>query len=129
MNYHYEKKNYQRVIDISEKILICGNDYDAILASARSDHYLGKHDEAIAMFKKVSVSANADRLLLAQSYAASGRKEQALEIVKTLSGDQKIYSEAKKDKLLGQWIKEMEKAAEQKMKEQSTRLNQPPRLQ
>ncbi len=119
MNYYYENKNYQRALVISEKIQGGGNDYEAILISARSNHYLGNHEEAIAAFKKISLQSNSDRVLLAGSFAASGRKENAIEILKNIQYDHKAYSEARSYKMLNILIKEIEKAAEQAKQEQN----------
>jgi len=113
MNFHYSKKNYHRSLEIAEKIQSRENDYEAILTAARSSHYLGKHEESLIFFSKISISSNGDRLLLAGSYAATGRKEQAIELLKSLKYDREVYSEAKKDRLLAPLIKDIEKAAEQ----------------
>ena len=113
MSYHYTKKNYPRSLEISNKFQAGGNDYEAIITSARSNHYLGQHDDAITSFKKISIQSNSDRLLLAVSYASTGRKEQAKEILKHIQYDQKIYSEAKNNIILQPLIKEIEKTADQ----------------
>lgn len=118
MNYHFNKKNYTRSLEISEKIQSGASDYEAIITAARSNHYLGKHEDAIAAFKKISLQNSSDRVLLAASLAATGRKEQALELLKNLQYDQKAYSEAMKSSMLLPLIKEIEKAAEQSRKEQ-----------
>ncbi len=118
MDYYYGKKNYARSLEISQYIITSANDYDALIVNARANHYLGNHEAAINSFKKISLQSNSDRVLLAGSFAATGRKEQAIEILKYLQNDQKAVSEAKKDSLLLPLIRDIEKAAEQSRKEQ-----------
>lgn len=118
MDYHYNKKNYQRSLEISQKITTSSNDYDALIVNARSNYYLGNHEAAINSFKKISLKSNSDRVLLAGSFAATGRKEQAVELLKYIQNDQKAVSEAKSNSLLLPLIKDIEKAAEQIRKEQ-----------
>lgn len=118
MAYHYNKKNYSRALEISNSLIPEVNDYETIITAARSNHYLGQHDDAITSFKKISLQNGSDKILLAGSYAATGRKEQAAEILKNLQYDQKSYSEAKKNNYLLPLIKEIEKEAEMKKNEQ-----------
>lgn len=125
MNYHYNKKNYSRSLEISRKIQSGANDYEAIITSARSSYYLGQYEDAVASFKKVSLQNGSDRTLLAASYAATDRKEQALEILKNLQYDQKAYSEARNNILLLPLIKEIEKEAEQSRREQMDKTDTP----
>ena len=125
MNYYYANKEYQKSAEVSERIQSCINDYDAILTSARSFHHLGRHEEAVSMFKKISISSSSDRLLLAISYAATGRKQNAVEMLQLLMNDRQVLNEAKKDKNLRAYIEEIEqaKAAELRRKEQSNTVN------
>lgn len=118
MTYHYNKKNYSRSLEISNMLQSGGNDYDSIITAARSYHYLGQHEEAILAFKKISLRNGSDKVLFAGSYAASGRKEPAAEILKNIQFDQNAFSEAKKNSYLQPLIKEIEKEAELKRKEQ-----------
>jgi len=125
MAYHYNKKNFSRSLEISTRLLSGGNDYEVITTSARSSHYLGKHEEAIESFKKISLQNSSDKILLAGSYAATGRKEQAVEILKNLRYDQNAYSEARKNSILSPIINGIEKEEEQKRNEQLNRTITP----
>ncbi len=125
MTYHYNKKNFTRSLEISNRLLSGGNDYEIIITSARSSHHLGQHEEAITSFKKISLQNSSDKILLAGSYAATGRKEHAMEILKNLQYDQNALSEAKNNNHLLPLIKEVEKEAEQKRKEQQNRTVTP----
>lgn len=118
MAYHYKQKNYSRTIEISNKLQSGSQDYETIITAARSNHYLGQHEEAILLFKKISLQNNSDRVLLAVSYAETGRNEIAIDIIRNIQYDQNAYSEARKNKSLQPLIKEIEKQAEQKRIEQ-----------
>ncbi len=120
LNAHFDKKNYGRVIEISDNILKNTNDYDIILQSGKAYFYLEKYNQAIERFEKISLKSS-DELLRAIAYARTGNKEKSKEILKRIVSDSQIKSEAMKDRQLKSYIEEMDKQNSQNINQDKTK--------
>ena len=111
---HFEKKNYSRVVEISDVMLKNSKDHDIILMSGKSCYYTGKYDLAIERLGKISLKRG-DELFLALAYAHSGKKERSVEILKRIITDSDIRKDAMKDPLLKSYIEEVDRQNNQNL--------------
>jgi len=120
MDYHYQRQNYQRSFEIAQKNLsVVTQDYESILIAGRSATYLGKNEEAVSFFKKISIVESKDKLLYTKALGLSGKKNEALNILRTLRGSS-AYLEAKEDKILKTYIDELEEIIKESNKQSQT---------
>jgi len=115
---HYDKKNYQRVVEMSEPLLQQTNDYDIILLSGKSLCHTGRYDSALERLDKISLRLN-DQVYLALANVKTGRREKAKEILKRIITDREIRIEAMKDRDLRSCVEEIEKEYEEARERQA----------
>ena len=108
MTAHFEKKNYYRVVEISDSILKNTSDYDVLLLSGKAAFYLEKYEKTIERLEKISLGYN-DELYLALAYARTGRKEKSMAVLKRIITDPAVRREAMKDRDLRLYIEEIDR--------------------
>ncbi len=108
----FKKKKYLRAIAVGKKLLSYSNDYSTMLVMARSYFFMGRYDESIEIFQKLSLQ-NEDKLLLAKAYSRSGRKDQAKNLLRDLISYSEFEELALQDSLLKKLIAEIKEETRQ----------------
>jgi tetratricopeptide (TPR) repeat protein len=105
---HFEKKNYNRVMEILDSQPSESISYEFTLLRAKSLFHLRQYDACIDQMQKLSLG-NEDRLMLASAYAHSGRQPNAKDILQSLVRDGEYKSRAMKDPVLAPIVNEIER--------------------
>jgi tetratricopeptide (TPR) repeat protein len=120
ITYHFEKNNYNRVIEISDTLNKIQNDPDITLISAKSYYFLKQYEKAIEFFSKIHLNYSS-RVMFASAYAYIEKKEKAVEQIKIFIDNQAAKQDAMNDPKLKKYIEEIETArAEEIKKKQNT---------
>jgi tetratricopeptide (TPR) repeat protein len=106
--YHFENKNYSRVIGILKALDEKSQGYETHLLAAKSCYYLKQYDESIDYFERISLG-NEDKLMLCKAYALTGRREKAKSLLHELLYSEEYLAKAKQDPVLSALVKEIER--------------------
>ncbi len=110
---HYQRKNYNRVLEITGSLEEELNSYEILLIKAKSFFYTGKYDKAVDIFEKLSLD-NEHRFILCKAYYLSKRREKAEELLKSLMDINEYYEKAKTHSFLSKLVIKIEKEKEEK---------------
>ncbi len=105
--YHYENKNYGRVITILRTFDEKSQTFETRLLAAKSHYGLKEFDSAIDQFEKLSLD-NEDKFTLCKAYAQTGRRQKAKALLSELSLSGDYLSRARRDPLLSGIAREMD---------------------